>query len=117
MIQTNELRIGNYVFDLFRHTCEVTSIHALAIETYDHILKDWITIVDDKIYPIPLTEDLLVQLGFPNEYATMYETSDGWFLHIDDASHQTAIAIPVKYLHELQNAYFVATKKELDVKL
>ena len=41
----------------------------------------------------------------------------GWFLHIDDEWYQTAIAIPIKCLHELQNAYFVATKKELEVKL
>jgi hypothetical protein len=47
----------------------------------------------------------------------IYETNDGWHLHIDDDKYQTTIAILIKYLHELQNAYFVATKKELEINL
>lgn len=114
MIQPNELRIGNWV--KVEDACYKVVGVGLILAILNNGIK-YDSYMFRKIYPIPLTEDLLVQLGFPNEYATMYETSDGWFLHIDDASHQTAIAIPVKYLHELQNAYFVATKKELDIKL
>lgn len=78
-----------------------------------------------EIVPIPLTEELIEKQGWEKVcyYYTdkngleIYETNDGWHLHIDDDKCQTTIAILIKYLHELQNAYFVVTKKELEVKL
>lgn len=117
MIQETDLRIGNMVFDLLRHTCEIDAIYKGAVDVYDKNEDKFLNIICDKIYPIPLSEELLTKCGLPNDYAVVYETSDGWFLHVDDMSHMTAIAIPIKSLHELQNAYFIATKKELEVRL
>lgn len=45
------------------------------------------------------------------------QNEDWWHLYISDVIHRNIIAVDVKYLHELQNAYFIATKKELEVSL
>lgn len=111
MIQPNELRIGNWVkFSEYEHYSQLTIVRGTLAKSAD---------------PIPLTEELIEKQGWEKVgyYYTdkngleIYETNDGWHLHIDDDKCQTTIAILINSVHELQNAYFVATKKELEIKL
>lgn len=124
MIQPNELRIGNWVYDskYTQYPMQVVLIGS------DYVYLDFEgnegDVWEGEIAPIPLTEELIAKQGWEKVgyYYTdkngleIYETNDGWHLHIDDEKCQTTIAILIKYLHELQNAYFVATKKELEIK-
>jgi hypothetical protein len=121
MIQPNELRIGNWVW---RNCCydQVTEIRKAGIVGTDTLRG---LISQKELNPIPLTDELIAKQGWEKVgyYYTdkngleIYETNDGWLLHIDDDKCQTTIAILINSVHELQNAYFVATKKELEVKL
>lgn len=125
MIQPNELRLGNWVYDILADV----NVEVIGIDKYEIFTEDIggvQEICDSKeIAPIPLTEELIEKQGWEKVcyYYTdkngleIYETNDGWHLHIDDDKCQTTIAILIKYVHELQNAYFVVTKKELEVKL
>ena len=126
MIQPNELRLGNWVKDTFNDV--IVKVVGIQLENavceWGH-LKGEYKCNYEYLKPIPLTEELIEKQGWEKVcyYYTdkngleIYETNDGWHLHIDDDKCQTTIAILIKYVHELQNAYFVATKKELEVKL
>lgn len=124
----NELRIGNWVYDskYTQYPMQVVLIGS------DYVYLDFEGNEGDvwecdckEIVPIPLTEELIEKQGWEKVgyYYTdkngleIYETNDGWLLHIDDNKCQTTIGILVKSVHELQNAYFIATKKELEVSL
>lgn len=128
MIQPNGLRIGNWVYDskYAQYPMQVVLIGN------DYVYLDFEGNEGDvwecdckEIEPIPLTEELIEKQGWEKVcyYYTdkngleIYETNDGWHLHIDDDKYQTTIAILINSVHELQNAYFVATKKELEIKL
>ena len=128
MIQPNELRIGNWVYDskYTQYPMQVVLIGS------DYVYLDFEGNEGDvwecdckEIVPIPLTEELIEKQGWEKigYYYTdkngleIYETNDGWLLHIDDNKCQTTIAILINSVHELQNAYFIATKKELEIKL
>ena len=126
MIQPNELRIGNWVYDTFNDVI----VKVIGIKEYNgHCLWEKLNgkylAPYKSLNPIPLTEELIEKQGWEKVgyYYTdkngleIYETNDGWLLHIDDDKCQTAIGILVKSVHELQNAYFIATKKELEIKL
>lgn len=47
----------------------------------------------------------------------MYEVENGFHLHIDNERFETAVSTTIKYVHQLQNAYYIATGKELEIKL
>jgi hypothetical protein len=125
MIQPNELRIGNWVCDILADV----NVEVIGIDKYEIFTEDIGGVQEicdcKEIVPIPLTEELIEKQGWEKVgyYYTdkngleIYETNDGWHLHIDDDKCQTTIAILINSVHELQNAYFVVTKKELEVKL
>lgn len=77
-----------------------------------------------EIKPIPITEEMLLknnfeQCGylFKTLFIEMYEVPNGWHLHIDNEKFETVIALTIKYVHQLQNAYYLATGKELEIEL
>ena len=77
-----------------------------------------------EIEPIPITDELLLKNGFEQcgyifktLFFEMYEVENGWHLHIDNDKFETAIALTIKHQHQLQNAYFLVTGKELEIKL
>ena len=77
-----------------------------------------------EIEPIPITEELLLKNGFEQcdymfktLFFEMYEVENGWHLHIDNDKFETAIALTIKYLHQMQNAYHLVAGKELEIKL
>ena len=122
MIQSNELRIGNWVKrNEYNAKIIALSVSGLVAEREDgaryygaiHALE-----------PIPLTEELIEKQGwdkfdsyYNNGEIKICKNEDWWHLYIEDVIHRNVIAVDVKYLHELQNAYFVVTKKELEIKL
>lgn len=76
------------------------------------------------ITPIPITDELLLENGFEQcgyifktLFIEMYEVANGWHLHIDNERFETALSMTIKHLHQLQNAYYLVTGKELEIKL
>lgn len=123
MIQPNELRLGNWVKrNEYNAKIIALNVGGLVAEREDGARYFGAI---HAFVPIPLTEELIEKQGWEKVcyYYTdkngleIYETNDGWHLHIDDDKCQTTIAILINSVHELQNAYFVATKKELEIKL
>ena len=112
MLQANELRIGNYlqwngkpfkVNTIFTsHVCSETQ----PLQGYE---------------PIPLTPEILEKCGFEYDTVTYYignfmllEGNNDYRVAINSISKQFC---DVKYLHELQNCYFMYKKEELEINL
>ena len=126
MIQSNELRIGNYVNTVSLQNIKVTSIFTAGVHCdnfngYDYKL----------IKPISLTEKLLLDFGFSKEDYTK------GYIGIDCSNTEFVLCEPnefknyytfsfktggvlmfkkIKYVHELQNLYFALTGYELQIK-
>ena len=111
MIQSNELRIGNWVKDeegIFPITATFFNLLKLNLET---------------TYPIMLTEEWLLKLGFEkltgwdnmeyfdNEGIHIYLCGDmkkEWFEYDND--------MEIKSVHQIQNLFFALKEKELIIK-
>jgi hypothetical protein len=72
-----------------------------------------------EIEPIPITDELLLKNGFEQcdymfktLFFEMYEVENGWHLHIDNDKFETAIALTIKHIHQMQNAYYLVAGKE-----
>lgn len=106
MIPQNELRIGNRVL-----------IDGVSNNVDLHDMKYY-----DQLYPIPITEDWLIRLGFetnglgysPKDDCTICveKWSDGdWYCSIGEGYERE-----IYHIHQLQNLYFALTGKELELK-
>jgi hypothetical protein len=79
-----------------------------------------------EVSPIPLADDYVVQLGIFNEFGKLkFATKDdnytlrrqnGHVVLYDGQNSSMIHFWEVKYLHRLQNLYYVLAKEELDVK-
>ena len=116
-MKTNELRIGNWVFDS-------DQLEKFTIESDTLFEESDGDCMDKHIKPIPLTEEWLDEFGF--EYDDIFEyvdfdatyskeLLDGEFLNIRIPSFTTLdiYGVELKYVHQLQNFYFALTGKEL----
>lgn len=139
-MKINELRVGNYV----KYNKNIVSVYSISNPLPDknkHFdnkekvtlwINGLIDAIIEEIEPIPLTEELfngngfifLEDLDYYGNYfmsedmrIDVYESSNGWMVHIDDRECSTAFSKCLKYVHELQNAYYVSTGKEFEVKL
>lgn len=119
-MNAKELRIGNKIW---RYCCcdEVLEIRESGIIGLDGFREP---IPYSKIEPICITNELLLKNGFEQcgyffttIFIEMYEVENGWHLHIDNEKFETALSMTIKYVHQLQNAYYIATGKELEIKL
>jgi hypothetical protein len=145
-METNELRIGNYVY--YEHTTHVVSgVHGNIV--YSWWVKDGKPVIEyeakdssgtqvenpymdvvSQYEPIPLTEEWLEKLGLtkstldndfePNE-PKWYSWIKGAFnLEIQENSEiwfeVYSHYIHVKWVHQLQNLYFALTGEELTLK-
>lgn len=115
-----ELRVGSIIW---RPCCydEVLEIRKNGIIGLDSLRG---LISYSEIVPIRITDELLFKNGFEQcgyifktLFIEMYEVANGWHLHIDNERFETALSITIKYVHQLQNAYYIATGKELEIKL
>lgn len=128
MIDVKSLRIGNFVLlDGERVEIDEISISGqVGCITQDN---DWLGVdANDRLSPIPITEELLTELGFEKikdpqyDYAKRYENNRKLFVTIitggvvrieawDNVIHRGNMIC--QYLHEIQNFVFMTTKKEL----
>lgn len=128
MIPIQEFRVGNTIMCQCRGEYKPHTIKSIWYNDEEKLyfveLDNGFKCNVNGISPIQITDELLLENGFEQcgyifktLFIEIYETYNGWFVHIDDEKFQTAVAIPVKYLHQLQNAYYLATNKELEIKL
>lgn len=126
-MEVKELRIGN-IIRLKDHfvggNAMVTGIMKDKITAVNSVGTNIDTINIMYVEPIPITEELLLKNGFEQWhflfktlFMEMYEVGNGWHLHIDNEHFETALSITIKYLHQLQNAFYLVTDKELEVEL
>lgn len=114
MINPKELRIGNWV--------EYCGVGFIQVDAIDIICATKPESAKDIYNPIPLTVDILERCGFDGEINSDYWEYDefivGYYYGDDNGFHYqigTNYAIPVKYLHHLQNIfYWLRSGKELN---
>lgn len=118
-MKTNELRIGNFVYDIHR---------GIVVDVHLNVLRSIKTNKTCLYQSIPLTEEWLEKFGFTKaiyydvdqNYYVYFDFSiynfydEGWFFLDPDNGHINTKG--VKYVHELQNLYFALTGEELKMK-
>lgn len=138
-MKPQELKIGNLVCYAGKvvKVKQVTKHKIGYHEKPNETRLDYARLCD--IEPIPITEELLLNNGFKkrydrilcckimelchNEYVveiTFGLANKGFdyvVCHIDNAERCSVGCVDVKYLHQLQNAYYLVTGKELEIKL
>lgn len=116
MIQTNELRIGNWV-DWNGEKGIINQI--LEYEVVFKCGED--TLISD-LKPIELTEEILLKCGFVRDGNTGYYTCEkvGFTINLSGTIGYRACIWSnkhINHLHQLQNLYFALTGKELEIEL
>ena len=120
-MNANELRIGNLVeYFGIRELIAIKNHKIKLINESEkgNFIIEWCPIDSSSLKPIPLTEEILLKLGY-NKEGSFYRIKNSRLA--DALIHNDGIDINVhgvhlthiKYLHELQNLYFALTKKEL----
>ena len=145
MIQPNEIRIGVIVtVDNPKHHPKLKDVPLKVIGVEEKVIEGAITHsvrlehINQKvnmfyetysqfikfIHPIPLTEEILLKCGF--EEQELFEDHNPFFvlgsfsLSTDSFAKERFFYdcdIEIKYLHQLQNFYFVLTNQELEIEL
>ena len=122
VLKCTDLRIGNLVYS--KETNKHQKITGLTDENpfIDAITFDYTNY--DEIEPIPITEEILFNFGYRKEHGKYFKNNSllrfigeevfYWRGEIKDAEFQEYIT-SIKYVHQLQNLYFVITQCELTV--
>jgi hypothetical protein len=115
MIDINELRLGNWV-DNVGDKEYVTALAVNFLATNGQIGIDI-----EKVYPIPLTPDILEKCGFRymeelnglhyKGHVVFKTISGDWIIDIE----RKGLLINIYTLHQLQNLYFALTGDELQI--
>lgn len=125
MIELNELRLNNLVdvngLCLQNGICKVAEILADCV-TVEYAPKSYQVALDEDIFPIPLTRDILEQNGF--NYLPLH-IPDAWSNgKVKLKQHPEGFRVSSGYfkgmvtsVHELQNLYFAIYKEELNFNL
>lgn len=133
-LKGSDLRIGNlvkYCNGVYR-IIEVSPIHLLVQNAND--INDIQHRAIQNAEPIELTEEVLVKIGFEkhdeamniyafeNERAIVVYVPNRKLLKIEGVENDVLIdrnirLNNIKYLHQLQNAYYCLTNEELEVEL
>ena len=133
MIDIREIRIGNLVKS-FRHNILVEGVEKRGIN-YSFMDEEY-EYLKDELYPITITEDILLQLGFKKEVDDIIKREyyrlrlngfcidiNKWSntlgrdygIHIDNLCCDSVLSGDIQYLHQLQNYIYDATKQELNI--
>lgn len=126
-MKINELRVGNY---FYRHCCydQIMEIRAGGVIGLD---RNRGIICLHEMQPIELTKEFFEKNGFikQNDWEEVlyyrsedmrieaYENYLGWVVNIDDEKFTMVFSNNLKYVHELQNAYYVSTGEEMEIRL
>lgn len=118
-MDAKELRIGNSVLDKYGNIKTVFAVlsNGLVFDSNQYIGTpiEWCK-------PIPLTEEWLEKFGFEKNGLYDYSLPDMSFLVYWDKANRIYLCsrcgekIPLKYVHKLQNLYFVVKEEELTIK-
>ena len=133
-MRANELRIGNWVqYDGIPYQIEsLTKVDAVvhSIDIFDFRNRSL-----ENAQPIELTEEVLLKIGFVKKNDCYILTNECiLFVYYKDSFKQELLAsvkregkcyynknelknYDIKYLHQLQNAYYLLTNEELEVEL
>ena len=129
-MKINELRVGNYLY-LCGWNAKVVGVREDGVYVVNDLNTSFKVDIAD-VRPIPVTEVFFEKNGFIrldsldyyDNYFTsedmridVYESSKGWVVHIDNIEFSDAFCKRLKYVHELQNAYYVSTGEEMEIKL
>ena len=139
MIARNELAYGNWVrvMGIYVH---ITDIGTWGVYfDYDGSYNEELNESFENIQPIPITEELLLEIGFKKEQDETFSgdydytmcigecfiriniysntINRDWNIHIDNNVHDTILSADIQYVHQLQNAVYFATDKEINIKL
>lgn len=104
-MNSNELRIGNLVMLKDKGIYRIANGHDI------EKIEDW----DDTDYctGVPITKEILLQLGFTKCSCNGYKVDSVFKFHLyDDFQHKHA-NIYLKYVHQVQNLFFGLTGHEL----
>ena len=131
MINTNDLTLGNWVYD-GEKTQFPMYVHAICKDcvylNFESNEGDLWESTPSELQGIPLTDDLLERLGFTHkdglwrhEWGVKVKPEKG-FVNIENKDKEhwlygTCNCKDVWYLHQLQNVIRVITKKELKVNI
>lgn len=133
MIQANELRIGNYVYDDFNEIHRVESVQSNRLIEYNGSGDPNVIIskldgcdrfyVSDYVNPIPLTEEILLKCGFEKflkgiKGSDIHDTYRLGFFQIENHFGIYLFhGIEIKHTHQLQNLFFAISGHELNIEL
>lgn len=118
-----ELRINNLV----RYNSEVVKIEKITKRKIGYHKEENESRMHyarlNEIEPIELTEEIVgkyfIHCGASYlrdmNRAEIYQTCKGWCLNLNNSNYSAYVSSIVKHIHELQNAYYLVTKKELTV--
>lgn len=130
-LKCTDLRVGNYV-NIEGDVVKVKEIYEKSIHYANGEYESYAT--EDFIHPIKLTEDVLVKLGFKKNiiYGSVIEyfpiddnlarifctkEKQNFKIQIVRKNITETIVKYIKYLHQLQNAYFLLTNQEMKIEL
>ena len=118
-----ELRIGNLV----KYKGEVVKIEQITKRKIGYHKEENESFLCyarlSELEPIPLTEEIIGKYFIhhgasyyrDNSRVEIYQTRYGWCLSVNNSQYTAYINTVVKYFHEVQNAYYLANKKELTI--
>lgn len=133
-----ELRIGNTVMCQCRGEYKPHTIKSIWYNDEEKLyyveLDNGFQCNINGITPIPITEELLLKIGFERNNdmppyildldkgrrVYMFKNTYGWILQYvryGVGYDETVSKNIVMFVHQLQNAYYLATGKELEIKL
>ena len=135
-MKPQDLRIGNYVY--YEHTTHIVDgiyenkVYSWWVKNGEPVIeyemkdiggamvKNPYRDVISQYEPIPLTEEWLIKLGFKKNITTdLYPTFSYDILNVNDGIVYVlnyGFVNHIKYVHQLQNLYFVLTGEELKLK-
>jgi len=120
-MKANELRVGNLV-ERDGNILEVIRVAKDGIVNYDLVRKSQgMHVNSGNVIPIPLTEEWLSKFGFEkneNGFFDLIKDSEVEILIRDDYWTCDGIVFSLfnlKYVHQLQNLFFVLTGEELKI--
>ena len=121
MIQPQELRIGNYVFDIDGDVLQIGQILDIGVKFKNTSLSSRY----EKIKPIPLTEEILLKFRykkirdneflFDNHFIIFIKESKIDFCLFNSEGNDFFVC-EIQFAHELQNLHYSIRKEELKFK-
>lgn len=112
-MKTNELRIGNYLYSSIGDA--ILIVEEL---TNENIITK---VIDRKKYPLPdgwnaegiiITKEWLSNINIEKLPFIFYGKENDLYIVLENGNR-----LIIKYIHQLQNLYFILTGEELEVKI